>query len=181
MRYSQTKEKSGYLRKEGRTLRLRTRRYLSLTGKVLTHHRDEQSPATWSLDATKLSAVAGPRPGELMIVYESRTVSFFTHDLGELEEWLRVLKMARCKLEDWYTLGKEIGRGSYGTVYAGTDRETQEKVAIKIIHKNPSSRRQTTFLEREVKYAYCRCCPLSLSLSLSELLKSVPSSFSLHL
>lgn len=151
MRYGEVKEKKGYLRKEGRTLKLKTRRFLTLTNKTLSHHKDEQSPPSWSLDVAKISALAGPRHGELLIIYEGRTVSFFTQDIDDLADWIRVLKAARSKLEDWYTVGKEIGRGSYGTVYAGEDRETKEKVAIKVIQKNPSSRRQTKFLEREVK------------------------------
>lgn len=151
MRYGELRDKHGYVRKEGRTLRMKTKRYLSLTGKVLSHHRDESSPPTWSVDATKITAVPGPRAGELLIVYEGRTVSFFTHDDAELNDWILALKTARSRLEDWYTIGKEIGRGSYGTVYAGMDRERKEKVAIKVIQKNPGSKRQTKFLEREVK------------------------------
>lgn len=151
MRYGEMRDKQGYVRKEGRTLRMKTKRYLSLTGKVLSHHRDEGSPPTWSVDATKITAVPGPRAGELLIVYEGRTVSFFTHDDADLADWIYSLKTARSRLEDWYTIGKEIGRGSYGTVYIGMDKERNEKVAIKVIQKNPGSKRQTKFLEREVK------------------------------
>lgn len=161
MRYGEPKDKRGYLRKEGRTLRLKTKRYLSLCGKTLSHHRDEQSPPTWSLDVTKMSAICGPRAGELQIVYEGRTVSFFTHDAHDLADWIQVLKRARANIDDWYTTDKEIGRGSYGTVYLGEDKETQEKVAIKIIQKNPSSKRQTKFLEREVRYVEGWCFVLS--------------------
>lgn len=151
MRYGEVKEKKGYLRKEGRTLRLKTRRFLTLANMTLSHHKDEQSSPSWSLDVKKISAVAGPRHGELLIIYEGRAVSFFTQNIDDLADWIRVLKAARSKLDDWYTVGKEIGRGSYGTVYVGVDKETKEKVAIKVIQKNPASKRQTKFLEREVR------------------------------
>lgn len=151
LRYGEARDKSGYLRKEGRTLRLKKRRFLNLSGQTLSHHREEGATPTWSLDVRKISVLSGPRTGELLIIYEGRTVSFFTPDLEDLADWVGVLKRARANIEDWYTVDKEIGRGSYGTVFLGKDRDTQEKVAIKIIRKNPSSKRQTKFLEREIK------------------------------
>lgn len=124
---------------------------MNLSGQTLSHHKEEGTAPTWSLDVRKTSALSGPRTGELLIIYEGRTVSFFTPDLDDLADWVGVLKRARANIEDWYSVDKEIGRGSYGTVYLGKDKETEEKVAVKIIRKNPSSKRQTKFLEREIK------------------------------
>jgi hypothetical protein len=144
-------QKRGYLRKEGKTLKLKTRRFLSLSGKMLSHHKDENSAPSWTVDVSTIRAMPGKRDEELVIIHDSKVYSFFAQNKDDLNEWIMALKAARSKLEDWYNIGKEIGRGSYGTVHAGVDRVTGEKVAIKIIKKNPSSKRQTKFLEREVK------------------------------
>lgn len=132
-------------------LKLKTKRFLCLSGKTLSHQRDEGSPATWTVDVTNLRAMAGPRVGELVLMHEDRAVSFFANDKEELNEWMLALKSARSRLDDWYTLGKEIGKGSYGSVHLGMDKATHEKVAIKLIKKNPSSKRQSKFIEREIK------------------------------
>jgi serine/threonine protein kinase len=63
--------------------------------------------------------------------------------------WLKGLKSASSVLEDFYTLGKVIGKGSYGEVFLGTDKVSKETCAVKIIRKNPSNRKQKKFIERE--------------------------------
>lgn len=144
-------QKKGYLLKEGKTLKFRLKRYLCLKGKTLSHSKDPRGAPTWSLDVSQFSATQGTRALELVISDGSKSVSFFAGSQEELEGWLRALKAARCKLEDWYKVGNEIGHGSYGKVHVGEDIETGEKVAIKFIKKNPASKRQVKFIEREIR------------------------------
>src|SRR5882672_9360816 len=40
------------------------------------------------------------------------------------------------KLDDRYLLGREIGRGGHGVVFAAEDLTTNERVAVKILHQN---------------------------------------------
>lgn len=154
LRYGEMKEMKGYLTKRGRNLNLKHRRYITLKGKVLAHHRDENSPPSWSVDVSKTRVQPGTRTCELIIHCEDRMVSFFANSKEEFDGWLDALRGASRTVEDWYSIGKQIGRGSYGEVHVGTDLRTGEKVAIKIIKKNPSSRRQSKFIEREVKYVH---------------------------
>lgn len=146
------REMNGYLMKRGRNLNMKHKRYITLKGQTLSQHKDEHSPPTWSVDVSKTRVQPGPRQCELVVHYDGREISFFADNKPAFDAWLDALRGASRTVEDWYDLGDQIGKGSYGVVHVGTDRRTGQKVAIKIIKKNPSSRRQSKFIEREVKY-----------------------------
>jgi len=52
-------------------------------------------------------------------------------------------------LTDFYVVGHQIGKGSYGEVFLGHDIITHEPCAVKVIKKNPFNRKQKKFIERE--------------------------------
>ncbi len=145
------RDMTGYLMKRGRNLNMRHKRYITLRGRTLSQHKDENSPPTWSVDVSKTRIQPGTRALELLVHYEGKAVSFFAETEQDFSAWMEALRGASRTVEDWYQIGKQIGRGSYGVVHVGTDSRTGGKVAIKIIKKNPSSRRQSKFIEREVK------------------------------
>jgi serine/threonine protein kinase len=149
LRHTTNKVVGGYLLKEGKRLKGRTRRYLTLSGSKFTHHVKEGQPATWEVDINDVQVSIGERPLEFVISAGGRSLSFFTETPEELEMWLKGLKSASSVLEDFYILGKVIGKGSYGEVFLGTDKITQDTCAVKIIRKNPSNRKQKKFIERE--------------------------------
>jgi serine/threonine protein kinase len=43
----------------------------------------------------------------------------------------------QTNFSEWYTLGKELGKGNYSVVHEATDKRTGEKVAVKIMDKRP--------------------------------------------
>jgi serine/threonine protein kinase len=134
MRYSDPVFKQSYVYKEGRTLKMmRRKRFLSLRGRTLSHHRDTRSPATWEGDASTLTAIAGAKDCELIISFDGRSMSLYTKNRVDLEDWIYCLKIARNVLSDWYRIGKPIGKGSYGTVYLGFDIKSNEQVAYVIL------------------------------------------------
>jgi Protein kinase domain/PH domain len=149
MRHGNGKEISGYLYKEGKRLKGRTRRYLTLNGTQFAHHMKEGQAATWEVNINDVQVSIGERPLEFVISAGGRSLSFFAETADELESWLKGLKSASSVLEDFYTLGKVIGKGSYGEVFLGVDKLTNETCAVKIIRKNPSNRKQKKFIERE--------------------------------
>ena len=52
-----------------------------------------------------------------------------------------------------YILEKTIGQGSYGKVRLGINRETKEKVAVKVIEKKRlKSQKQVNRLQREIRF-----------------------------
>lgn len=149
MRHGNAREVHGYLSKEGKRLKGRTRRYLTLNGTKLAHHMKEGQPATWEVDVKDLAVSVGERPLEFVISAGGRSLSFFTDTSEDLEMWLAGLKSASSVLEDFYTLGKVLGKGSYGEVFLATDKVSGDMCAVKIIRKNPSNRKQKKFIERE--------------------------------
>lgn len=149
MRHGTNKEISGYLFKEGKRLKGKTKRYLTLSGTTFSHHMKEGQPPSWEVNVNDILVSIGERPLEFLISAGGKSLSFFAENQKDLEMWLNALKTASSELEDFYTLGKVIGKGSYGEVFLGTDKVTKETCAVKIIRKNPSNRKQKKFIERE--------------------------------
>lgn len=149
MRHANKNNVSGYLLKEGKRLKGKTRRYLALNGSKISHHVKEGQPPTWEIDISDVQVSAGERDLEFILSAGGRSLSFFATTHQDLEMWLTALKTASCVLEDFYVLGKVLGKGSYGEVFLATDKVTHEKCAVKIIRKNPSNRKQKKFIERE--------------------------------
>lgn len=143
------REMEGWVYKEGKRLRTRSRRYLTLCGSMLAHHVKEGGPATWEIDINDVRICVGERPLEFVVSAAGRSVSFFTETMSTYSAWIRALKTLSSMLEDFYTIGTQIGQGSYGEVFIGVDRITKESRAIKIINKNPNNRKQKKFIERE--------------------------------
>lgn len=53
-------------------------------------------------------------------------------------------------VEDFYTIGKEIGRGAFSIVKEGTNKDDGEKYAIKIIEKKYIKKKHVEQLRREI-------------------------------
>lgn len=149
MRHGTGKEVSGYLFKEGKRLKGRTKRFISLSGTMFSHHMKEGQPPSWEVNINDVLVSVGDRPLEFLISAGGKSLSFFAETPAELDMWLKALKSASSALEDFYILGKVIGKGSYGEVFLGTDKVSKETCAVKIIKKNPSNRKQKKFIERE--------------------------------
>ena len=140
---------NGWVLKEGKRLKSRSRRYLSLKGSLLAHHVKEQSAPTWEIDLADVRISVGERSHEFVVSAAGRSVSFFAESNNDYMKWVAALKHASSMLEDFYTIGTQIGQGSYGEVFIGVDKITKESRAIKIIKKNPNNRKQKKFIERE--------------------------------
>lgn len=142
-------QRSGWLSKEGKRLKARSRRYLVLSDSKLSHHVKESSPSTWQIDLNDLRVTIGDRPLQFIISAGGRSVAFFADDADDYNGWVRALKSSNSSVEDFYALGKQLGKGSYGEVFLATNKLTNEQVAVKIIRKNPVNRKQKKFLQRE--------------------------------
>eukprot|EP01120_Amphizonella_sp_Union-15-10_P010188 TRINITY_DN4049_c0_g1_i1.p1 TRINITY_DN4049_c0_g1~~TRINITY_DN4049_c0_g1_i1.p1 ORF type:complete len:492 (-),score=99.60 TRINITY_DN4049_c0_g1_i1:94-1569(-) len=61
------------------------------------------------------------------------------------------VRMSKEKsIKDYYTFGKELGRGGFSVVVKGVKKETNQKVAIKIIEKNNAGEEELLVLQREI-------------------------------
>lgn len=142
---------AGWVFKYGRRFHLKTRRYLVFDGQKLSQYRSQKPKPTWQFDASTLRLQSGSKPRELIVHHGNKMASFIVASEEEYSKWLGAIRKTSRILEDWYTPGKQIGQGSYGVVHVGRDTITGDKVAIKTIKKKTSSRRQSAFMEREVK------------------------------
>lgn len=149
LRHANKTNVSGYLFKEGKRLKGKTKRYLALSGSKISHHVKEGQPPTWEIDVSDVQVSVGEREFEFILSAGGRSLSFFATSQQDFDMWIGALKSAGGALEDFYVLGKELGKGSYGEVFLATDKHTHEKCAVKIIRKNPSNRKQRKFIERE--------------------------------
>lgn len=146
---NQQVQKAGWLSKEGKRLKGRSRRYLVLEGTTLSHHVKENGVATWEVNINEVRLSLGERPLQFLISAGGRSVAFFTDSQEDLVSWICALKSASSILEDFYTIGRQLGKGSYGEVFLSTDKLTGDRFAVKIIQKNPNNRKQKKFIERE--------------------------------
>lgn len=141
--------KAGWLSKEGKRLKGRSRRYLVLEGTRLSHHVKENGVPTWEVDINEVRLSLGERPLQFLISAGGRSVAFFADTQEDLVSWVSALKSASSILDDFYVIGRQLGKGSYGEVFLSTDKLTGERYAVKIIQKNPNNRKQKKFIERE--------------------------------
>lgn len=139
LRYTRDAESgsvSGWLVKEGKTMKMHSPRFLSLRGSELSNSKDEKSKPTWTVSIKDCAVGPGPRKNELVVNMPKRKVSFFTSTLDDFERWIYALKKASSSnfnLDAFYRVGDVIGEGINGEVHIGWDKATNEAVAIKSI------------------------------------------------
>ena len=64
-------------------------------------------------------------------------MDFFHKDHEEIKNWIKKLRQVLSfeNLFDFYNLGDTIGNGAYGVIKEGFDKNSNKKVAIKILTK----------------------------------------------
>lgn len=138
---------SGWLVKEGKTLKHLKPRFLRLRKGKLSNHKDEGSSPTWTVSVRECGVGPGSRKNELIVhMPKKRHVSFFAETTTEFQRWIYALKRASANnmsLETFYSLGEVIGEGINGDVLKGWDKATKEVVAIKSIPYDGDVEEQT--------------------------------------
>jgi len=143
----------GYLDKKNRRFPGAQRRYFKLVGTNLSCHREENAPAKWEIDVLDKELVdeTNDKGGRLTLVLPSRRLTISFPDGTVAKKWRDALSTARMmKVENFYTLEKQIGRGAYSKVRLGFTKEGGEEVAVKVIDKKTCPQDDLIFLEREV-------------------------------
>mmetsp|Transcript_7778 Transcript_7778/g.14125 ORF Transcript_7778/g.14125 Transcript_7778/m.14125 type:complete len:399 (+) Transcript_7778:262-1458(+) len=144
----------GYLSKKNRKFPGTQRRYFKLVGTNLSSGKDENSPPKWDYDVldVKITDETNERGGRLTLALPDRNLTIGFPDGETAKTWRDALSKARMmKVENFYTLEKQIGRGAYSKVRLGYSKEGGEEVAVKVIDKKTCPQDDLIFLEREVE------------------------------
>ena len=72
------------------------------------------------------------------VVYPTKTRVYYCDNEKEYKNWIEKLKIATgyTNLLDIYEVKQKLGNGKFGLVKLGINKETKQKVAIKIMNKN---------------------------------------------
>jgi len=143
-------------------LKTRKRLFMQLRNRQLTMWKSEEEPkdtnsipyrvvplrgATIAFGSKENEFVATVPVGSV-----SKHLSFKVAAREEVENWVEKMRRScGVEIDDKYDVGKRIGRGAFGEVRIGEDKLTGEKVAIKVLIKKVSSKRQRILMSREVR------------------------------
>ncbi|KAJ8902722.1 hypothetical protein NDN08_006042 [Rhodosorus marinus] len=167
MRRSSNQHDGRHFGKHHKIDEYKDKEYLALSCGKLDGYDKEGGKQLWSLtmngakvvfdDRTNMITVSIPRVMKRELVrsllrepYESR----FSFRADDYEEWVRVLQdSASANIEQYYSVGNEIGRGNFAVVCNGRDLRKNEEVAIKVMEKDNQSWKK--FFVREMDILKC--------------------------
>lgn len=126
---------------------------ITLHDLLLSVFRDMSAPAKFVVNVrdAKVKINVPDKELTLMLPEKDRRVRFFLEDQNVARQWKTALEGAlHSDIADFYTLGRSIGSGAYGEVVEGFDIRTQQKYAIKIVHRT-SNLKSRQHLEQEME------------------------------
>jgi len=116
---------------------------------------DQESP---SIGFEKSLSIAEYRvresTGSLKVKVEGRSLSFAAEDnsFADLQRLSGSLRKAGAqRMSEFYTLDDLIGQGAYAKVYAGAEKKSGEKVAVKVLVKKKNTPGVTESINNEVE------------------------------
>lgn len=148
--YRTVVEMSGWVHKCQSRMPSSVKRFFRLSDSMLYNHAQINSKPTWSLSVSKATVRADYARFIIMLNCPKRHLRFHLPTGAETHRWLIALRTAAmCNVNDFYTMGKTIGTGSFGTVREAVDKSTGAKRAIKIVHRT-SNHKEREFISREM-------------------------------
>ena len=87
------------------------------------------------------------------VVYPAKTRIYFCDDEKQYKEWIENLKKATgyTNLLDIYEVKEKLGNGKFGLVKLGINKQTKEKVAIKIMNKKKMDSSDIELMRTEIE------------------------------
>lgn len=82
-----------------------------------------------------------------------RSRTYYHRNQEAILDWIKCLKQEANNLsfEEKYIRGRKLGKGKFSTVFQCQNKETQEVVAVKQIHKPSLTDREKEFLREEIQ------------------------------
>lgn len=151
LRYSTPVNMAGWVYKEGRRFRSRYKRYLVLRDGILSNHHSKESVCTWQVRVADCPFSVGTRTNELVLHLPQRRISFFADNREDFAKWTTALETSSsCGVDYFYIMGNVLGEGAFAQVRIAEDKNTREKVAIKVIKKHGYDLKEAEFTAREM-------------------------------
>ena len=109
--------------------------YRNKTEKI---HRGMHNLSGLFLQAQGLKEIKGRKMFCFSISFPSKNRVYYCDNETEYKNWIDVLKKATgyTNLLDLYNIKQKIGKGKFGLVKLGINKETNDKVAVKVMNKN---------------------------------------------
>ena len=109
--------------------------YKNKTEKV---HRGMHNLSGLFLQAQGLKEIKGRKMYCFNILFPSKNRTYYCDNEEEYKKWIDVLKKATgyTNLLDLYDIKQKLGKGKFGPVKLGINKETKDKVAVKVMNKN---------------------------------------------
>ena len=109
--------------------------YRNKTEKI---HRGMHNLSGLFLQAQGLKEIKGRKMFCFSISFPSKNRVYYCDNEQEYKNWIDVLKKATgyTNLLDLYNIKQKIGKGKFGLVKLGINKETNDKVAVKVMNKN---------------------------------------------
>ena len=87
------------------------------------------------------------------VVYPAKTRIYYCNDENEYKGWIENLKKATgfTNLLDIYDVKQKLGNGKFGLVKLGVNKQTKEKVAIKIMNKSKMDSSDIELMRTEIE------------------------------
>ena len=109
--------------------------YKNKTDKV---HRGMHNLSGLFLQAQGLKEIKGRKMYCFNILFPSKNRIYYCDNETEYNNWISALKKATgyTNLLDIYDIKQKLGKGKFGLVKLGINKETNDKVAVKVMNKN---------------------------------------------
>ena len=109
--------------------------YRNKTEKI---HRGMHNLSGLFLQAQGLKEIKGRKMFCFSISFPSKNRVYYCDNEQEYKNWIDALKKATgyTNLLDLYNIKQKIGKGKFGLVKLGINKETNDKVAVKVMNKN---------------------------------------------
>ena len=101
-------------------------------------HRGMHNLSGLFLQAQGLKEIKGRKMYCFSIIFPSKNRVYYCDNEKEYNEWIFNLKKSTgyTNLLDLYDIKQKLGKGKFGLVKLGINKETKDKVAVKVMNKN---------------------------------------------
>ncbi|KAA8491411.1 Calcium/calmodulin-dependent protein kinase type 1B [Porphyridium purpureum] len=156
LRHGYARLTEGWVRKVGKRMGSKMR-LLRLRGSVLSSRKDVDAKPSWELTVLDCVVEAGPKPSQLFVRMADRDLEFFATNESDRQRWVKAFREASTqRLEDFYKVGAQIGKGAFAQVFLCQSRDAleDETYVVKRIEKSASSNKHASLqISRELAIA----------------------------